>query len=806
MNNSVTVVLRSLRRQKEFSLLNVLGLGVGIGSALLLFLLIRNELSFDTYHSKRDRIYRVVSTETYRSGLMDYDGNAPAPLVDALRQEFPEVEAAADVIGQGMQIAVPGQGGVEKKFNVQATYVEPPLFDILDIPWLQGNPRTALNDLQTMAISKKTAQTWFGDWRLAMGKVVLINDDRRPFRITGILTDPHPNTDVPLTIALSFATYRHDLPGEFTDPMNWDSFSSSVQCYFLLKKGARIESMNRHLPQFVATHYTPLFEHSDSRDSSFFQPLKEMHFDTQLDHPGKPGLSYNELLSLGLVGCFLLLVACINFINLATALSVNRAKEVGVRKVLGSSRGQLLRRFLGETALLVVCSALIGCILAELALGPVCHLLEKEIAWNALFSPGSVLFLLIIMVVVTCLAGLYPGAVLSGFNPIGALKSKVSTRTIGGISLRRALVVFQFVIAQLLIIGTIVVLRQMHYFKSRPMGFDRNAIAIVGVPWQNPRVAGFRADVLQIPGVQAASLSNGAPATDGIWSSGFTYDNHVYQEGFEAIYKFGDADYLSTFRIPLVAGRPPYPSDTVREVVVNESLVRGLGLRSASDIIGKSVRVSYHNGTPATVVGVARDFVTTTMKDKIKPLILMTNKMEYYEMDLRLDADKIDRVMPQVQALYAKAFPEHIWDTRFLDDQIVQYYKAVENTATLFKVFAALAIFISCLGLYGLVSFMAAQKTKEVGIRKVLGASVQSIVYLFSKEFTLLVGIAFALATPIGYYVMRQWLQGFYYQTAISWDIFALSIAASIVIAWATVGYRAVRAALADPVKALKYE
>lgn len=804
MNNSVTVILRSLRRQKEFSLLNIFGLGVGIGSALLLFLLIRNELSFDTYHAKRDRIYRVVSTETYRSGLMDYDGDAPLPLVDALRLEFPQVEAAADVLRSGAHFAIPGPG--DKKFHAEIYYVEPPLFDILDFSWLAGNPKTALNEINTMAISKTTAETWFGHWQDAMGKTVLMNDDRKPFRITGILADPRPNTDIPLRVVLSFATFRAEQPGVFTDPGNWDSFSSSAQCYFLLKKGSAIESMNRLLPGFVARHYTPLFEHSDSRDSSFFQPLKEMHFDTRLDHPGKPGFSYNELWSLGLIGCFLLMVACVNFVNLATALSVNRAKEVGVRKVLGSSRRQLLVRFLSETGMLVACSALLGYLLAELALGPICRLLDVEIAWSALFSPGSFLFLFVIMAVVACLAGLYPSMVLSGFNPIGALKSKISTRTLGGISLRRGLVVFQFLIAQLLIIGTLVVMRQMHYFTTRPMGFNKDAIANLDIPMYSARTATFKNEVLAIPGVQAATLSDGAPSTEGVWSSGFIYDNHAHMEGFESIFKFGDADYLSTFSVPLAAGRAPYPSDTIREVLVNESLLRGLGITDPATALGKTIRVNLNNERPLPIVGVMKDFVTTTMRSKISPLILFTGKDRYWQLNVRFDPYKIDQAMPQIQRLFAATYPDHIWDMKFLDDQIVAYYRTEANTATLFKVFAALAIFISCLGLYGLVSFMAAQKTKEVGIRKVLGASVQSIVLLFSKEFTLLVAIAFAIAAPLGYYVMRQWLQGFYFRTPIGWDIFVLSIAASIAIAWATVGYRAVRAALADPVKALKHE
>ncbi|TDW99714.1 ABC transporter permease [Dinghuibacter silviterrae] len=806
MNSSVTIILRSLRRQKEFSLLNVLGLGVGIGSALLLFLLIRNELSYDTYHSKRDRIYRVVSTETYRNGTMDYDGDAPIPLVDALRQEFPEVEAATDVFLDGAQFIVPGPGGSEKKFKEAINYAEPSFFQIFDRPWIQGDPKTGLTDLQTMAISKTIARRWFGGEQDVVGRIVYMGDHRAPFRITGVVADPPGNTDLQIHIFVSFATFRRDYPTQFTDPTSWDSFSSNVQCYFLLKKGATIASMNRYLPHFVAEHYTPLFEHSDSRDSSFFQPFKDMHFDTQLGSPGNGGINYNQLLSLGLIGCFLLLVACINFVNLATALSVNRAREVGVRKVLGSNRRQLLARFMGETAFLVVCSALLGCILAELALGPVCHLLQKDIDRIALLSPGALVFLLVTMVILTVLSGFYPGMVLSGFNPVGALKSKISARTFGGLSLRRALVVFQFLVAQLLIIGTIVVLRQMHYFKSRPMGFDKDAVAVIRLSQGDTKNAYFKNQVLGIPGVRSATLCNGTPATDGIWSNGFIFDNHPHPEGFEAIYKFADADYLSTFQVPMLAGRPLFPSDTVHDIVVNETLMRKLGVRSPDKILGKTIQLLTANSPKATIVGVTRDFVTTSMKDRIAPLILTTGNSQYFLLSVRLDPALIGPAMSHIEEVFNRTFPERIFDNNFLDDKIVGFYQAEAQTATLFKVFAGLAILISCLGLYGLVSFMAVQKTKEVGIRKVLGASVKSIVILFSREFTLLVGIAFALAAPLGYIAMHHWLQNYYFRTDIGWDVFALSVVASILIAWATVGYRSVRAALADPVKAIKYE
>jgi putative ABC transport system permease protein len=355
-------------------------------------------------------------------------------------------------------------------------------------------------------------------------------------------------------------------------------------------------------------------------------------------------------------------------------------------------------------------------------------------------------------------------------------------------------------------VGTFVVLRQMHYFRTKPLGFSDKAIALVDIPGGSAKNPFFKNSVLQIPGVRAASFSNGAAATDGVWTSGFTFDHHAHQEGFEVIYKMADADFLSTFHIALAAGRPPYPSDTIREAMINETTARNLGYARPADILGKTVSLTYHDKTNIPIVGVVKDFVSTNLKEKIKPLLLLTDTGQYYILAVSLDPEKIGEVMPRIQKLFAGLYPERIYNAPFFDEKIVSFYQTEVTAVTLFKVFAGLAIFISCLGLYGLVSFMAAQRTKEVGIRKTLGASVQSIVLLFSKEFTLLTIGAFVIAAPLGYYLMSKWLEQYYNRTPIGWDIFAAAIGLSIIIAWVTVGYRAVRAALADPVKALKHE
>jgi ABC-type lipoprotein release transport system permease subunit len=503
-----------------------------------------------------------------------------------------------------------------------------------------------------------------------------------------------------------------------------------------------------------------------------------------------------------------LAVACINFINLATAQSLNRAKEVGVRKVLGSSRGQLLRGFLWETAALVFLALILGCLMAQLALPQLRQLLERPVSLDLLNSPATLLYLFGTGVLVTLLAGSYPGVVLARFDPVAAFKSKINTKTVGGISLRRSLIVLQFAIAQLLIIGTLVIVRQMDFFRNRPMGFDRKAITLVNLPDSKDRVrshAWFQSQVARLPGVLSTSLCSDPPATVDVGAGNFIFENDAHPENFEPVRRFADTGYFSVFHIGLAAGRYIHPADTGREVMFNETAVKMLGIRSPEAIIGKTI----HFGDPKnrlTIVGVVRDFQSTTLREKLKPVIFQSTPDDFWRLAVRLRPEEIQPTMARLQTLFKQTYPDQFFVAPFFDDTVVQFYNAEAIEAKLFKAFAVVAIFISCLGLYGLVSFMAVQKTKEVGIRKVLGASVTGIIYLFSKEFLILIGLSFLIAAPIGYYLMHSWLSGYYYHMDLGWSVFAIAIALSVVIAMITVGAKAVKAALANPVKSLRTE
>jgi len=445
--------------------------------------------------------------------------------------------------------------------------------------------------------------------------------------------------------------------------------------------------------------------------------------------------------------------------------------------------------------------------LASLALPSLRLLLEKPVRLDA--SWPTMIFLLITGMLVTFLAGFYPGLVLSRQNPITAFKGKINVRIAGGITLRRGLLVLQFTIAQLLIIATLVIVGQMDYFHSRPMGFERKAITLVNLPWSRQKIQKndyFKQQALNIRGVVSASLCDVAPSTESNNSSLFVFDHHSQPEGFELVHRAGDSAYLSLFRIGLVAGRIPYGSDTGRqeECLLNETVVHMLG-ETPARVLGKQIQLGMQS-KPIAIVGVVRDFNSSSLREKVKPLAIFSSADRFGTLAVKLDPSDMQATLTQLQAAFIKTYPGNFFNTAFLDNTVADFYHGEAIAATLFKIFAVLAIFISCLGLYGLVSFMTVQKTREVGVRKVLGASVVDIVLLFSKEFTVLIVVAFLIAAPLGYFFMQRWLIDYHYHIQLGWQVFTIAIFTSVVIAWITVGYKAAKVAVANPVKSLRAE
>jgi ABC-type antimicrobial peptide transport system permease subunit len=672
---------------------------------------------------------------------------------------------------------------------------------MFDFQMLAGDTAHLLEDPYSALLTRKTAIKYFGDWRSALGKTFK-HENRDVYRITGILKDVPANTDFPLDVIVPFAALKHT-PQE-RSLKDWVSTEADAYTFFTLKNGPQLLQLERKLPAFNTKHKPAEF----ASDRYFVQPLAEMHFDSRFGNFNYRTFSHNLVGALMVVGLFLIVVACVNFINLATAQSLNRAKEVGVRKTLGSSRGQLTLQFLTETTLVVCCSLLLAILWAYIALPHLNRLLEISMSPGLLASPTVITGMITGLLGIIALSGLYPAMIQSGYKPVTALKQKNQSRTGKGITVRRSLVVFQFTIAQVLIMGMLIVVSQMHLFRSASMGFNRSAIVTVQLPGDSASEAKFdylRDELVSNREIESVSFSFASPSSEWNWDTQFRYDHSTKSTHFEANLKWADPAYFSLYGLQFIAGHVYSPSDTVREFVVNETLLKKLGVRQPSEAIGK--QINFWNGrTTGEIVGVIRDFNARSLHRPIEPVVMSTWKSKYQVVNVRIRAGSESRVLPFIEKIWNSVYPDHVYNCKFLDDTINGYYLYEDQLAQLYKIFAGIAIFISCMGLYGLVSFMALQRTKELGIRKVLGASSKQIILLLSREFMLLIVIAFLVSVPVAYYLMSNWLQNFAYRITPGIGVFMAALIATVAVAWISVGYRAIRASLVNPVKSLRTE
>jgi putative ABC transport system permease protein len=803
LRNYFRISLRNLKRNKGYAIINILGLSMGIAICLLIFLVISFETSFDNFHKKKDRIYRVL-TEYHHADSKEifYGRGVPFGFPNAIRSGLKQVGETATIFADhDVQLNIPGpDNNTPKKFKEEngVFYMTPSFFKIFDFPLLSGSYES-LSDPDNTMITEETAKKYFGDWKDAIGKTIRINNSYT-VKVSGILAEPPANTGFPLKMVISYGT---GFTKRFLNSTDFDGTSSGNGCYVLLSPHASASEFNSQLIAFSKKVKSP-----DNKDVQVAQPLKEVHYDTQSgDYSGKT-ISRKLINGLWMIAGFILLIACVNFINLSTAQAVNRAKEVGVRKVLGSNKWQLQLQFLSETFLIVLASITISLIFAMIALPYINHLLELSIQVDQANVYSILSFLLIISFSVTLLAGFYPSIVLSGFNPINALKSKLTARASKGFTLRRGLVVFQFIIAQSLIIATLVIARQMTFFTSQPLGFDKNAIVNIPVPQDsigNSKLDFLRKQLKGVHGVQNVSFNSNTPVEDNNdnWTN-LTFDHALKQTDFYSIFKEADHEYIPGFKLPLVAGRNLNPSDTINEFIVNEMLLRNLGIKDPQLALNKEISLGGHAKGP--IVGILKDFNTRSFRDDLAPLIIASYKRNYSEASIKLESKDLTGSMSLIEKKWNETFPDFVFEYKFLDEKVESFYKQENRLGHLYKLFALIAIFLSCLGLYGLASFMAVQRIREVGIRKVLGATGAHIVYLFSKEFVILITIAFAIATPLTWYFMHQWLQNYPFRIELSWWIFMIGGVASIIIALITVSFQAIKAAIANPVTSLRSE
>lgn len=799
LKNYFKTAFRNLKRNKTYTVINILGLSIGIAVCLVIFLVIRFETSFDEFHKKNDRIYRVIS-EFHDANGINTSAGIPYPLPRALRNDFPQLEKVTSILtNRDDQIEIlDANGSIAKKFKEETGvfFTEPEFFDIFDFKWLTGNPAT-LAEPNMVVLTKATAEKYFGDWKQAMGKTIRRNN-RKDFKVSGIIDNVPENTDFQFKVIGSFKSLN------VATSTDWVSVSSNMGCYILLPGNLPAQKFNSFLPAFIKKYKPAEYV----KDGALIQPLSKVHYDSDTSNFLGRTISKELIRTLLFIALFILIIACVNFINLSTAQAVNRAKEVGVRKVLGSRIRQLRLQFLSETALIVFCAVGISLLLTIAFLPLIKRVLELPLS-NNIFSDPAILWVLLLMTpVVIFLSGFYPSVVLSRFNPITALKSKIVASAAKRFSIRKGLVVIQFVIAQALIIGTLVIVKQMDYFNSKSMGFDKEAIISIPFPDDSVGISKInyvRNRLSQQRSIDKFSFGMATPAERGNWYSDFKFDHAAKSTDFGANLKWADSNYLNTYNLTLIAGRNIRQTDTANEFMVNETLLKMVGVTDPKAALNKEINL-WDGRIKANIVGIIKDFHSSSLQDRISPVLIASNKENYGMVGIKLKAGDFKTTINNIEKLWSEVYPEFVFEYQFLDEKIANFYRQESKLSNLYKIFAAIAILLSCLGLYGLASFMAVQRIKEVGIRKVLGASVKDVIYLFSKEFIVLISIAFVIAAAIAYYFMRQWLQGYEYRTDLSWWIFLLAGLLSLFIALLTVSSQAIKAAIANPVKNLRTE
>lgn len=800
--------LRALKRNWSYSVINGLGLTLGLTCCLLLFVAVRYELSFDRHHANASHIYRMLQASKVDNDAKPNTG-IPHPAIAALRNDFPDIKDQVTMTSR-VKTAVVTVNGSQGKQKFQETdgiiaLAEPEFFRLFSYDWISGNKQTALNRPGTVVLSERIARKYFGDAD-PMGKTIRV-DNKMDFLVTGVVHEQPATSSIPFEVLLSFASMKEF--GYTTNPDDWQSTYGGAHVYMQLPDNRSPAQMEQQLLGFVQKYHSA---EDVKRLKYTLQPLTDIHFDPKTTNYARRTISMEMIWAMLLIGGFILATACINFINLATAQAIRRAKEVGVRKVLGSTRGQLIRQFLGETSVLTGIAVVLALLAGKLALPYVGELLNMQPDAVSILNPAVIGFLLLTGVLTTVLAGFYPALVLSGYQPILALKGRIkATRAGQYFTLRRGLIIGQFAISQILIIGTIIAYNQMEFFRSADLGFSHEAVITIPVPRNDPgTLENLGAKIKGLPGIKSYTFAMTTPSSSANWTTGFRFENDTKEPDFGVLMRPADTAYVHTYGLKLVAGRMFQPADSMREFVINEAFMKKLGFRRPEQVIGKYLRVNGED-VKKPIVGVVKDFNTFSLREQTPPAILASFRPQYGSLGIKLSireggADALTNLLSEVETAWSAVYPEFVFRYEFLDDSLAKFYKSEQQFYSLFRLLAGIALFIGCLGLYGVVAFMAESRTKEVGIRKVLGATSAHIVGLFSLDFVRLVLLALVIASPVAWYIMDKWLQDFAYKISISWWMFALAGVFTVAIALLTVSFQSIKAAMINPVKSLKSE
>lgn len=793
LKNYFKIAFRNLWRHKIFSLINIMGLAIGMTACILIYLYVSFELSYDSFHGKADRIYRVVSDLKTPDELIRQSGPAAA-VAPNIKDEFPEVSAFVRITTWD-DIAV--KRGNIKLIEKTITWADSSFFEVFDFGLLKGDPHTALKEPHTVVLSEKTARKYFGKTD-PIGQTLQFADGSLVAKVTGIMKDIPENSQIKAELLLSMSTISTDMyPGLDKD---WGSYGGYA--YLLLKPGTDAKALERKLPAFLERRNGAAMKQSQMYPTILLEPLRDVYTRSTRDGQKKENIS--NVYIFAVVAVFILLIACFNFINLTTARSADRAREVGIRKVVGAERLQLTKQFIGESLIICLIAFLFAILFSSLLLPAFNQLAGKTISYSIFENGYCLAALFFAAICVGVLAGIYPALVLSSFKPVTVLKGKYSAGS-SGLLLRKVLVVSQFAISIGLIVSTIIVYHQMRYMRSRDLGFSKDQIMVMNT-YGDPAKNAFSQALSQLPGVKSVAMSANVPGS--VNSSAYTEIENkkgMFQVTALDLY-FVDNRYLDLFKMKIVAGRgfsENFGTDSTQAMVLNESAVKLLGFASPQEAIGKRYK---QWGAEGKIIGVIKDFHFRSLQQPINPLSLRMSREQYYLLSVNISAAKLPATIAAIERKWKELIPAWPFNYYFMDEFFDRQYRAEDRFGKLFLNFAILAILVSCLGLLGLASYSTMQRTKEIGIRKVLGASVSSIVALLSRDFLKLLPIAALIAFPVAGFVMNNWLQDFAYRISVPWWAFVMAGVVAAVIALFTISFQAIKAAVANPVKSLRTE
>jgi len=811
--NYLKTAFRTFGKHKLFTFINIVGLSIGISASLVIFLIVYHDFTFDKFHKDSDRVYRVVSDFSY-AGDAFYNPGVAGRLPNGIKDQVTGVEISAPLYGQNYNVTIP-VGKEQKKFKNEENLVfaDQRYFKIFTYHWLAGSDKV-LNQPNQVVLVSKQAKRYFPSlsYDQIIGRQVVYDDSIRT-TVAGIVEEFKENTDFTFTDFISHPTIQSitNLKKYYDD---WTSTNGNSQCFVKLAPGTTVGGVEKQLGA-MKTKYAPNKPGNQGYQSKWrLQPMSDIHFNEHYGAMNNPAANKTTLYGLMAIATFLLILGCINFINLTTAQASQRAKEIGIRKTMGGTRGQLIGQFLSETTLVTILAVTVSIVLTPFIIKLFADFIAKDVKLDLLDHPVIFVFIGILIIVVSFISGFYPAMVLSKYKPVLVLKNQAHAGTgkTRNSFLRKSLTVTQFVIAQFFIMATILVSKQIYYALHKDLGFKKDAIVYIDLPWKQ-KTPGLREvfanKVKALPQVAMVSLADDVPSSDGWSSNDATYHDGKKEIHTELYHKAGDENYINLYKIKLIAGRNIRQSDTSKAMMVNSTYAKAIGFKNPLGAIGKVIE--FNKTRKYEIVGVFADFHQSSLKAPIKAMAIYPDSYGYGDLHIALKPETAGgnewkTALAGVEKAWKEVYPADDYAYHFFDESIAKMYGKEQNISKLLTWATGLSIFISCLGLLGLAIFTTNLRTKEIGVRKVLGATVSQIVTLLSTELVMLIALSFVVATPLAWYAMNKWMQDFADHTPISWWIFVLSGAGMLLTALFTLSFQTIRAAIANPVKSLRSE